>query len=96
MQLLMRYLLDRRIQIKINDTISEPIVLLAGAPKGAISSATAFNIWVHDVPQPRNHERSKLSQFADDLGSWCNGKRVAEVKNGWRPTTEKSTNIATN
>lgn len=68
--LLTNYLRDRSIRIKIKGELGEKVALQAGTPQGAILSPTIFNICVYDIPQPtKNH---KLSQFADDIGTWVN------------------------
>ena len=73
-QMIMSFLLNRSIRIKINNATSEPITLMSGTPQGSIISATVFNIWVYDIPQPLAEKRTKLSQFADDMASWTKAK----------------------
>lgn len=68
--LLANYLNNRTTKIKLNGILSEAIQLKAGTPQGAIISPTLFNIWVYDIPQPKEKTVS-LSQFADDVGTWA-------------------------
>lgn len=71
--LLVNYLSDRYIRIRLNNNYSQPIKLKAGTPQGAILSPTIFNIWVGDLPQPKDKFTS-VSQFADDMATWSAAK----------------------
>ena len=70
--LIQSYLTGRTIQIKINGVTGPKIPLKAGTPQGAILSPTLFNLYVSDIPQP-NKQEGRLSQFADDIGTWASG-----------------------
>lgn len=70
--LMMSYLKDRTIRLKINKAYSERIKLKAGTPQGAILSPTIFGIWVGDIPKPP--KGTSLSQFADDIATWSKGR----------------------
>ena len=77
--LIINFLTDREIRLKVNSTYSNPVALKSGTAQGAILSCAIFNIWVHDIPQPQPEEPCKLSQFADDIASWCNGHHAKTV-----------------
>lgn len=76
--IIMDYLTDRTIRLKVNTSMSEPVRLLAGTPQGSILSPNIFNLAVHDIPQPKKKKGknadAKLSQFADDISTWSNAR----------------------
>ena len=72
--LLMNYLSGRKIKLRVNHVLSDPVELNCGTPQGAILSPTIFQAWVHDIPQPQD-ENTRLSQFADDIATWATHER---------------------
>ena len=82
--IIMDYLTGRSIRVKVNETTSDPVFLLAGTPQGSILSSCIFNLSVHDIPQPKANNRNKqdtnLSQYADDIASWTNAREYWTVR----------------
>ena len=76
--LIVNYLSDRSIRLKVGDSFSSPVYLKAGTPQGSILSPTLFGIWVSDLPQPP--PSVKVSQFADDTATWCSHKNVRSAR----------------
>lgn len=70
--LLVNYLTNRTIQIKLDKLVSDPIHLETGTPQGSCLSGTIWGLWQHDIPQPNASDHTFLSQYADDIASWCN------------------------
>ena len=70
--LIMSYLSDRSIKLRVNEELSDEVQLNAG-PQGGIISPILFGIWVSDIPQPEEDD-TDLSQFADDTATWANGE----------------------
>lgn len=87
--LLQSYLTNRTIQLKINKTYSDPITLRAGTPQGGVLSPTIFGIWVGDIPKPSKKER--LSQYADDIGTWSRGRNEVTVREQLQKYNNKMT-----
>ena len=77
--LLLNYLSDRSIRLRVNGVLSEPVYLKAGTPQGSILSPTLFGIWVSDLPAPSTYAR--VSQFADDTAIWASGKDALVASN---------------
>lgn len=72
--LLTNYLSDRRIQLRINGKLSDTIDLRTGTPQGSCLSGLIWGLWLCDIPQPDQEKDVNLSQYADDIASWCNAK----------------------
>ena len=66
------FLTDRKIQVKVNETLSDTYDLENGTPQGSVISPTLFNIMVNDLAEVINSgeddaaDTPTLSQFADD------------------------------
>lgn len=73
------FLTDRTIQVKINSTYSEILVIQNGTPQGSCISPTLFNIMVNDLSDCIKH--SAMSQFADDGAIWLSGKNLKYMQN---------------
>lgn len=90
--LLVDYLCNRIIRLKVGETMSSPIGLECGLPQGSIIAPALHNIWVHDIPTPPAPPpglglglglvNTKMSQFADDIATWSNAEnaRVARTR----------------
>lgn len=82
--MILDYLSDRSIRLKVNNAISESVHLLAGTPQGSIISPNIFNLSVHDIPQPKQKKNknpdANLSQYADDIGTWANAREYWTVR----------------
>lgn len=76
--LFQNYLQGRTIQIRIYGKCGRKVPLRAGTPQGAILSPTLFNVYVCDIPLPTLDV--KVSQFADDIGSWATGKMTFQAR----------------
>ena len=77
LHILHSYLSNRKAFIQHHDFKSSTFVLKAGVPQGSCLSPILFSIFVSDVPKPPN-SKVKLSQFADDLGTWERYKKARD------------------
>ena len=67
------FLLDRKITVKVGDTLSEAETLTRGTPQGAILSPPLFSLLVNDLPAATEGTGMVISHFADDSGGWLMG-----------------------
>ena len=72
-QYIRAFLLDRKITVKVGDTLSEAETLTRGTPQGAILSPLLFSLLVNDLPVATEGTGMVISQFADDSGGWLVG-----------------------
>lgn len=72
-KLIQNYLLNRTYQVKINDTLSNPVQMTAGIPQGGALSATLFLIYVNDLPKTN---QAQLAMFADDTAVIAMSRRT--------------------
>jgi hypothetical protein len=77
--LILNFLSNRSISLKINGKEGAPIKLKSGTAQGAILSPLIFNCWVSDIPQPEN-QKTRLSQYADDVATWSRMKSVKKCQ----------------
>ena len=73
------FLTNRTIQVKINNTYSEILILQNGTPQGSCISPTLFNIMVNDLSECIKF--SAMSQFADDSAIWLSGMNLNFIQN---------------
>ena len=69
------FLAGRVIQAKTEGFLSPNVYPKAGVPQGFNLSPLLFLIYVHDIPNPSQHQTNK-SQFADDAGQWAVSKNI--------------------
>lgn len=85
--LLVDYLCNRKIRLKVGKTLSSPISLHCGLPQGSILAPSLHNVWVHDIPRPPEPmarlfgAHVRLSQFADDIATWSTARNVRDARN---------------
>ena len=81
LKLIHSFLSDRTTQLSINGSLSDPIHLRAGTPQGSVLSPLLFNMFVSDIPVPLSKQKfhTHISQFADDICCWANGRDVSTV-----------------
>jgi hypothetical protein len=70
------FLVDRRVQVKINDVISESLVPLSGVPQGSVLGPELFKIYVNDLPDSLP---SDCLLYADDLKLWSRTSTMDEA-----------------
>lgn len=59
------FLRDRTAQVKMNQQLSAPLTIKGGVPQGTVLSPILYNLFVADIPTPRQ-TNVQLGQFADD------------------------------
>ena len=64
LRIISSFLTDRTIQVKIGNTLSEVVQLLAGTPQGSIQSPLLFIVYVNDIPVTQT---CQVTQYADDI-----------------------------
>ena len=68
------FLTNRKIQVKINNTLSTSYTVQNGVPQGSVISPLLFNIAVNDLPD--NITGIQISQYADDIALWKSNRNV--------------------
>jgi retron-type reverse transcriptase len=62
------YLTDRHAFVEVNGKRSPTFSIPAGVPQGSLLSPLLFNIFINDVPKPKN---CQLAVYADDTALFC-------------------------
>ena len=71
LRIISSFLTDRTIQVRIGNTLSEVVKLLAGTPQGSILSPLLFILFVNDIPVT---QACQLTQYADDIAPETGGR----------------------
>ena len=61
------FLTSRSFSVRIDHTLSEPKQIARGVPQGAVLSPLLFSVFINDVPELSQPERSYTYLFADDM-----------------------------
>lgn len=77
-KLMTSYLDGRGFRTRVGHSMSRRFEVNAGVPQGAVLSPTLFNLFVHDMPQPRDVQ---LALFADDTAILATSKITRTVVN---------------
>lgn len=67
-KLVLSYLTDRSIAVRVNDTISTTKHIHVGVPQGSVLAPTLFNIYINDTP---SFPKTNLGMFADDMAIYA-------------------------
>ena len=78
--MLFSFLDERTLRVNVDGTWSEIVTLEAGTPQGSCLSPILYLIYVNDVTDVLNLEKSSASQFADDIGLWTTESDVDGAK----------------
>jgi hypothetical protein len=79
-KLIVSYLDSRKAFVRINNSDSLIFIIPAGVPQGSIISPHLFNIFINDIPVPKNGD---LALFADDTAFFYQStwKNLNSIKN---------------
>lgn len=65
------FLSNRKIQVKVNNTLSNSLHIQNGVPQGSVISPILFLVMINDTPLPKHS-----SLFADDIAFWDTHKNT--------------------
>ena len=82
------YLTNRKMKVRIGDTISTERLTEAGVPQGAILSPLLFNIMTRDIPQEGNIH---FYSYADDMTFSVAGRDKAQTRRTMQRYLDKIT-----
>ena len=71
------YLVNRKIHVILNNTISRERVVRAGTPQGSVLSPILFNIMLSDIPQ---RDGIEINSYADDITIVCKCRNPTELR----------------
>lgn len=76
-KLLESYLYNRKQQVRINNTLSDEIIITTGVPQGTVLSPILYIIYVSSLGRLNIH--SKLFSYANDTAILVSGRNWDEV-----------------
>lgn len=79
-KLLCSFLSDRKMRIRHKTSYSEYFTPSAGVPQGSSLSPTLYNMYTHDLPNPR-HPGSLTIQYADDVTHLARSRTIDTLTN---------------
>jgi hypothetical protein len=74
---LMGYLKSRSIRVRVRGVLSDPQVLGAGVPQGAVLSPLLFNLLFMDIP---SQDSIQTLIYADDITIACRAEKMQAAK----------------
>ena len=81
------FLSNRKIRVKVSNTLSQQYELQNGTPQGSVISPILFLLMINDFPTTEINNETSL--FADDSAIWRSGKRLQQITNKLKPDVEK-------
>lgn len=81
------FLTNRKIRVKLNNTLSTETTLENGTPQGSVISPILFLIMVNDYPIPPDNSIC-TSLFADDSAIWSSGRNLDSIISKLKPQVE--------
>lgn len=88
LRILSDYLRDRKMQVRVNNSLSDLYPIQAGVPQGGILSPLLYLLYVSEMPTPTNPS-VKRSQFADDMSIWATADTFDGLKSALQPYLKK-------
>jgi ribonuclease HI len=82
------FLENRKIKVKINNTISKEFRLDNGTPQGSVISPILFLIMINDFPSSTTSD-IQTSIFADDSAIWKSGANLNHIISELKPQVNK-------
>jgi hypothetical protein len=67
-KLLLSYLTNRTLQVKVENAISHVKLIKAGVPQGSVLGPKLFTLYIHDIPK---FEKTNLALYADDTAIYA-------------------------
>ena len=88
--LIKSFLTERKFKVHIGTTSSSSRPIKYGVPQGSVLSPLLYNIFVHDIPQPRD---CKITLYADDTVIFASSRYIKGLVRNIQTGVKKVTNF---